>query len=173
MNLEEEIFLVDGKNFDEVALKVFQYQFEQVEIYNAFCTQLNKTPQTVKSVNDIPFLPIDFFKSHAVISKEKQVAKIFESSGTTGQVPSKHSVADLSLYEKSFQKCFEQFYGDISEYIVLALLPSYLERENSSLVYMAKNMIVRSNQNASSFFLNDSKITFDTFDRITIFCSCN
>ena len=164
MNLEEEIFLVDGKNFDEVALKVFQYQFEQVEIYNAFCTQLNKTPQTVKSVNDIPFLPIHFFKSHAVISKEKQGTKIFESSGTTGQVPSKHSVADLSLYEKSFQKCFEQFYGDISEYIFLALLPSYLERENSSLVYMAKNMIVRSNQNASDFFLNDFEKLYDWLD---------
>jgi len=163
-SLIDKIFSVTDLTFEEVALEVFRYQYEQVEIYRLYCDSLKQNPSTVSSVADIPFLPIEFFKSHSVISSEKAVQEIFESSGTTGQISSKHPVADLSLYEKSFEKCFEQFYGDVSEYVILALLPSYLERDKSSLVHMAKKLIEQSNQNASGFFLNDFEKLYDWLD---------
>ncbi len=163
-SLPDKIFSVTDSTFEEIALEVYRYQYQQVEIYRLYCDSLKRNPATVNSIAKIPILPVEFFKSHSVVSKEKKAEKIFESSGTTGQVPSKHYVADLSLYEKSFAKCFERFYGDVKEYVVLALLPSYLERDSSSLVYMAKKLIEESNKNASGFFLNDFEKLFDWLD---------
>lgn len=160
-SLHDDIFSVTNSTFELVALKVFIYQYEHVEIYRQYCDSLNRGPSQVKSVFDIPFLPIEFFKNNIIISKEKNPEIVFESSGTTGQVSSRHFVADLKLYERSFMKCFELFYGDINEYVVLALLPSYLERGNSSLVYMATKLIERSNNESSGFFLSEHKSLYD------------
>ncbi len=160
----DQIFSVSPSTFNNVALQVFNYQYRQVDIYRQYCDGLKRTPGNVKEVSDIPFLPIEFFKSYPVIDSSQTAVKVFESSGTTGQLTSKHRVADLQVYEQSFQKCFSQFYGDIKDYVVLALLPSYLERDNSSLVYMAKNLIEGSGQNASGFFLNDFEKLYDWLD---------
>jgi phenylacetate-coenzyme A ligase PaaK-like adenylate-forming protein len=162
--LTDKIFSVTPLTFEAVALEVFRYQYQQVEIYRLYCDSLKRNPSTVNSLADVPFLPIEFFKTHTVIAKEKTAEKVFESSGTTGQVSSKHPVADLKLYERSFEKCFELFYGDVKDYVILALLPSYLERDNSSLVYMAKNLIERSHQNASGFFLDEFEKLYDWLD---------
>ena len=164
--LIEKIFAVDETTFSQVALEVFSYQYENAEVYRSYCDLLKRNPSNVKSVYEIPFLPIEIFKTHQVISKQKAAEKIFESSGTTGQVTSKHFVADLILYEKSFTKCFELFYGNPNEFVILALLPSYLERENSSLVYMAKNLIEQNNQSLSGFFLNEYDKLFDALNEL-------
>ena len=153
--LHDKIFSIDEVSFKSLALEVFNYQFEQVEVYHRFCNSLHREPSNVKRLNDIPFLPVELFKTHEIISSEKQADKIFESSGTTGAVSSKHFVAEISLYEKSFELGFNHFYGNPSDYVILALLPSYLERGNSSLVYMADKLIQLSGKKESGFFLNE------------------
>jgi phenylacetate-coenzyme A ligase PaaK-like adenylate-forming protein len=112
-------------------------------------------PQKVKTLQQIPFLPIQFFKSHSVVSNTTLVQNTFTSSGTTGITTSKHLVTDTSIYEESYQKGFSQFYGNIENYVVLALLPSYLEREGSSLIYMVEDLIQLSNHPESGFYLHD------------------
>ncbi|MFN8300528.1 MAG: acyl transferase [Chitinophagales bacterium] len=153
--LEQRILQVNDADFEEVALQVFRYQYQSVELYGRFCGAFGKTPDTVKTWIDIPFLPISFFKTHKVLAKDKQSALVFESSGTTGMVSSKHYVAEPALYERSFLKAFQQFYGNPEDYTILALLPSYLERGNSSLVYMADKLINLSGHAESGFFLHD------------------
>jgi hypothetical protein len=106
-------------------------------------------------LKEIPFLPIQFFKSHRVLSSSEPIEKSFSSSGTTGNITGKHHITDISFYEKSFQKGFEQFYGNIEDYVILALLPSYLEREGSSLIYMVDALIKQSNHKESGFYLNN------------------
>lgn len=159
--LEDCIFNVNEANFNEVALQVFEYQFTHVDIYHNFCEGIKRTPQQVKNYTDIPFLPVEFFKSNAVIAQGKQAQVIFESSGTTGIVSSRHLVADTKLYEESFMRTFRQFYGEPSEYVILALLPSYLERGGSSLVYMAKYLIEASSRAESGFFLHNFNELYD------------
>ena len=152
----DDIFNIQSENdFEAMAFKVFKFQFENNAIYRSFCDLLNIHPSDITSIKDIPFLPIQFFKSHRVLSNSKPVEKTFSSSGTTGSNISKHLVTDISLYEKSFFKGFEHFYGDIEDYVVLALLPSYLEREGSSLIYMVDALIKQSNQKESGFYLNN------------------
>jgi phenylacetate-coenzyme A ligase PaaK-like adenylate-forming protein len=112
-------------------------------------------PQKVKTLQQIPFLPIQFFKTHSVVSNTTPVQNTFTSSGTTGLTTSKHLVTDTSIYEESYQKGFSQFYGNIENYVVLALLPSYLEREGSSLIYMVEDLIQLSNHPESGFYLHD------------------
>ncbi|WP_242133745.1 LuxE/PaaK family acyltransferase [Aestuariivivens marinum] len=141
--------------FKDLAMKVFKFQFENNSVYRSFCDLLYVHPSDITSIKDIPFLPIQFFKSHRVLSSSKPIEKIFSSSGTTGSVSSKHYVTDLSIYENSFQKGFEQFYGNIKDYVILALLPSYLEREGSSLIYMAEVLIKQSKHKESGFYLNN------------------
>jgi hypothetical protein len=114
---------------------------------------LNIEPAKIKAVNQIPFLPIEFFKSHAIISSPASVELTFTSSGTTGITTSSHFVTDVSWYTESFRSAFRLFYGDITNYTILALLPSYLEREGSSLIYMADDLIKQSNNPGSGFFL--------------------
>ncbi len=141
--------------FKDLALAVFNYQFNNNKVYRSFCDLLYKHPGDVKDINDIPFLPIQFFKTHHVLSTHKPVEATFTSSGTTGQQPSKHFVTDLDIYKQSFVNGFNQFYGDIKDYVVLALLPSYLEREGSSLIYMVDAMISQSRNVESGFYLNN------------------
>ena len=151
-------FIFDIKSsleFENKAIEVFKYQFENNLVYRSFCDLLYKHPCDVKKIKDIPFLPIDFFKSHEIKISSKKTSKIFTSSGTTGSNLSRHFVTDLNLYDKSFMNCFKIFYGNIKEYTVLGLLPSYLERNNSSLVYMVSKMIEKSKFSESRFYLDE------------------
>ena len=154
--LQEEIFkITTDEEFTSLALQVFQFQFENNKVYRSFCDLLYKHPSDVKTISDIPFLPIEFFKSKSILSSDEDVKAVFTSSGTTGSVTSKHMVTDVSVYENSYLKGFEYFYGDIEDYTVLALLPSYLEREGSSLIYMVDDLIQKSNHIESGFYLNN------------------
>lgn len=150
------IFNIESDDaFEALALKVFKFQFERNRVYRSFCDLLYKHPSDVKNINDIPFLPIEFFKTRKVISGETNAEIIFESSGTTGQQTSKHHVSDLKLYRRSFRTGFQKFYGNIEDYVVLALLPSYLERQGSSLVFMVNDLIAKSKASESGFFLDN------------------
>jgi phenylacetate-coenzyme A ligase PaaK-like adenylate-forming protein len=151
-----DIFTISNqKQFDKIALKVFRFQYENNLVYREFCDFLKTDVQKVKSIEQIPFLPIQFFKSHSVISSTNPIETTFTSSGTTGLITSKHLVTDLAIYEESYRKVFSQFYGNIEDYVVLALLPSYLEREGSSLIHMVDDLIQLSNQNESGFYLHN------------------
>jgi phenylacetate-coenzyme A ligase PaaK-like adenylate-forming protein len=136
------------------ALNVFKFQFENNRLYRSFCDLLYVNPSDVSKLEEIPFLPIQFFKSHNVLSSNQAVQDTFTSSGTTGSITSKHLVTNLSIYEESYLKAFKQFYGNIQDYVVLALLPNYLERKGSSLIYMVDDLIKKSNHEDSGFYLN-------------------
>jgi phenylacetate-coenzyme A ligase PaaK-like adenylate-forming protein len=138
-----------------MALKVFRFQYENNLVYREFCDFLKTDVQKVKTIQQIPFLPIQFFKSHEVVSNSNPIQTTFTSSGTTGMVTSKHLVTDVSIYEESYRKGFSQFYGNIENYVVLALLPSYLEREGSSLIHMVDDLIQLSNHPDSGFYLHN------------------
>ena len=152
----QDIFTISShKQFDKIALKVFRYQYENNKVYKEFCDFLKTDVQKVKSLQQIPFLPIQFFKSHVVVSNSDEIQETFTSSGTTGMITSQHLVTDISLYEQSYRQAFSQFYGNIEDYAVLALLPSYLERSGSSLIYMIKDLIELSNNEHSGFYLHN------------------
>ena len=151
-----DIFTISNqKQFDKIALKVFRFQYENNLVYREFCNFLKTDVQKVKSIEQIPFLPIQFFKSHSVISSTNPIETTFTSSGTTGMITSKHLVTDLGIYEESYRKGFSQFYGNIEDYVILALLPSYLEREGSSLIHMVDDLIQLSIQPDSGFYLHN------------------
>ena len=156
MNSYPDIFSISSqKEFEKIALKVFRHHYDNNKVYQDFCVFLKKDKTNVKSLEEIPFLPIQFFKSHEILSSQDQTQETFTSSGTTGTLTSKHLVTDLTLYEQSFRKAFSQFYGNIEDYVVLALLPSYLERDGSSLIYMVNDLIESSNHPESGFYLNN------------------
>ena len=141
--------------FEKKALEIFQFQAKENLIYKSYVEQLGIIPKKVKSISQIPFLPIEIFKTQEVITKSEirnPKSEIFKSSGTTGSERSQHHVVDISLYEKSFQKCFELFYGNVKKYAILALLPGYYENKNSSLIYMVMDLIKRSSNKHSNFF---------------------
>lgn len=159
--LRSKIFSVTPETFEAIALECFHYQFSENKTYRTYCSLLGAKPEKISSLRQIPFLPIEFFKTHEVISGNYIAEKIFTSSGTTGDRNSMHYVRDLKLYEESFTRCFEYFFGDITRCCVLALLPSYLERENSSLVYMVNALIRKSSHARSAFFLHDQDALYD------------
>lgn len=152
-NKEQVFSITDAEQFNATALQVFNYQAERCKIYHNFIKALKTDLAEITSISQIPFLPISFFKTHSVKSDSTKAETIFTSSGTTGMITSQHFVTDLSWYEQSFRKAFELFYGDIKEHTVLALLPSYLEREGSSLIYMAADLIKQSENPDSGFYL--------------------
>ena len=141
--------------FELQALKTFHFQYQNVKVYREFVDLLGVQPSTVLQVTDIPFLPISVFKTHQVLAKNHSVAATFQSSGTTGMERSQHFVHDLKTYEESFRKGFDWFYGDLKEFAILALLPSYLEQGESSLVYMVDDLIKRSQNPDSGFYLDN------------------
>lgn len=143
-------------NFEEQALRLFQFQFQENSVYQTYCRLLNCIPEAVDSIKKIPFLPISSFKTHRVTSGSYIPELYFESSGTTGATSSKHAIRDLSIYEESFTRGFEHFYGPIEDYCILGLLPSYLERKGSSLVYMVDHFIKKSTALESGFFLHNT-----------------
>ena len=156
--LQEKIFNISTQEeFNNLALKIFNFQFKNNKVYRSFCDLLYVHPGDVTTVEAIPYLPIEFFKIRTILSSSDTPLISFTSSGTTGSVTSKHQVTDLSIYEKSYLNAFHQFYGAIEDYVVLALLPSYLEREGSSLIYMVDDLIKKSKHPESGFYLNDLK----------------
>ncbi len=156
LNTTNDIFAINNqKQFEKIALKTFRYQYTNNPVYQEFCNYLKTDVQKVKKLEQIPFLPIQFFKSHRILSNNNSIETTFTSSGTTGSNTSNHHITNLSIYEESYQRGFASFYGDIQNYVVLALLPSYLERKGSSLVYMVKDLINTSKQPESGFYLHN------------------
>lgn len=155
--LLENIFSVNENGFEALALEIFRFQFERNPVYAAFAKGIGKNIESVIRIDDIPFLPVELFKTHKIYSSEKDPEIVFGSSGTSGQTQSKHYVADLSLYRKSFRTAFRNFYGNPGNWILLALLPSYLDRQDSSLVYMADRLIRETETGFSGFYLHDYK----------------
>lgn len=154
--LREDIFKITSElEFNTLALRVFKFQYEANAVYQKFCKLLDKHPSNVNSLRDIPFIPIEFFKSHDILSSKEPIVKTFTSSGTTGSQTSKHFITDLTIYEDSFNIAFQEFYGNPEDYAILALLPSYLERDDSSLIYMANNLIADSKHPKSGFYLHN------------------
>lgn len=150
-----KIFEAQGCDFNKLSLEAFQYQFRNNTVYNSYVKALGVNPAVVNSVLQIPFLPVSFFKSHSVKTGDFVAETVFESSGTTGSINSRHLVKDLLLYTESFSKGFELFYGPVTDWCIIGLLPSYLERENSSLVYMVNELIRQSADSRSGFYLTD------------------
>lgn len=145
--------LIDSYDkFNEFALKLFHFQYENCVIYQKYVDLQSILPNKVQQIDQIPFLPISFFKSHSIRSFPEPEQKIFYSSSTTGQTPSKHFIKDLCVYQKSYQITFKQFYGNPTDYVIVALLPSYLERNGSSLIYMVDDLIRQSGSEDSNFY---------------------
>jgi hypothetical protein len=168
--LIERIFAVSSTQaFDMLAMEVFRFQYENNAVYRGFCDALRRSADQVSSVADIPFMPVAFFKNHRVSSFAGEAETVFFSSGTTAlhdRDRSRHFVKDLALYTRSFTTGFRHFYGDPSAYCILALLPSYLEREGSSLVYMARGLINMGRHPDSGFYLNNLKGLGETLKRL-------
>jgi len=148
-----DIFNVSKCSFDALALQIFRYQVVNNPVFAQFVQNIGVNPLQITRLEEIPFLPVSLFKTHPVYCSKQAPEAVFTSSGTTGMVTSSHAVAQLQLYETSFMLAFEQFYGPVQQYAILALLPAYLERSGSSLVYMANALIQQSGQSDSGFFL--------------------
>ncbi len=155
MNHENIFSISSAEEFEKISLEVFQYQYRENPVYSEFCDLLKVSPRNIYSFNNIPFLPIEFFKSKKILVQDKKPEITFTSSGTTGTQISKHYVGDRALYEKSFSRTFHHFYGPPEDYVILALLPAYMEREGSSLVYMVNHFIKQSKHPESGFYLNN------------------
>lgn len=154
--MKNTIFNIQStEDFNKTALQVFKHQFTNNKVYRSFCDLIYVHPSDVNTIEQIPFLPIQFFKTREVLSSTEEIQETFTSSGTTGNTTSKHLVTDLSWYETSYLKGFDYFYGNIEDYVVLALLPNYLERKGSSLIYMVDDLIKRSKNPESGFYLNN------------------
>ena len=156
MSLSDKIFQISSEQeFNTVALEIFQFQYQNNELYRNYCDLIKAKPSEIKALKQIPFLPIAFFKSHTIKTTEFKDEAVFLSSGTTGENQSKHHVKNLKIYEDSFFNSFKQFYGNVNDYCILALLPSYMEREGSSLIYMMEKIIAKNNHPKSGFYLDD------------------
>ncbi|HEU0065218.1 MAG TPA: acyl transferase, partial [Flavisolibacter sp.] len=154
--LEKLVFgIKNEKELGLIALQVYHFQYNNNPVYQEYCNITGRVPEAIKSVSDIPFLPISFFKTHKVISTSFKPQFVFKSSGTTGNETSCHFIKDASIYITSFNKTFQQFYNNPEQYCIVGLLPSYLERGNSSLVFMVNSLIQNSNYPESGFYLYD------------------
>lgn len=156
--LKEKIFADHGEDgFHRIALEVFRFQYACNSVYHSFCDLIQRNPERVTAADQIPYLPIGFFRSHPVVSINKPLPEMlaFTSSGTTDTIPSVHYIPDPDIYLKSLTDGFRRFYGDPSKYTILALLPSYMEKPGSSLVYMTDALIRQSGGNEGGFFLSD------------------
>jgi hypothetical protein len=158
----DKIFNLQPSAFEEMALQTFVYQYTRNTIYAQYANAVGKPPEKVAALTDIPFLPIRFFKSHMVVSGAFEPEAIFESSGTTQTINSRHLVKSMELYKQSFTQAFQQFYGPVSDWCIIGLLPSYLERSNSSLVVMADELIKESKHADSGFYLYEHEKLFST-----------
>ncbi len=139
--------------FQHKCLETFHFQYNNIEIYRKFVDYLNINPSDIKEVEKIPFLPIEMFKNHTILDQNKKTDLFFQSSGTTQMNLSKHWISDEKLYQESIEKSFEQFIGKAEDYIFLGLLPSYLEKQNSSLIYMVDFLMKKSGKPENGYFL--------------------
>ena len=161
--MQDKIFTIQNEEeFEAIALELFNYQIAYNKTYATYAKALLNA-KIPRNIYEIPFLPISFFKTEQIICQEKPVEKIFLSSGTTGS-QSKHLISDLSIYQNSYLKSFELFYGNITQYCILSLLPNYREQENSSLIYMVDDLIYKSKHPHSGFYLNDYQKLSETLD---------
>jgi hypothetical protein len=156
-SFESQLYSLNAQSFEEKALSLFRFQAAHNQIYREFITNLSVDVNRISSINKIPFLPISFFKKHEIKTGEWQPVMEFQSSGTTGTTTSKHFLPDLSFYQRHAEKCFNYFFGDVSDYHFLAFLPSYVERKNSSLIAMIDWFISRSQSSISGYYLNDKE----------------
>jgi len=147
------IFSSDGSDLEALSLETFRFQYRENALYRAYTDALRIQPDKVRSLSQIPFLPIQFFKTHQITCGTFEPQLVFESSGTTQTINSRHLVKEAAIYEQSFLTAFERFYGPVKDFVVVGLLPSYLERQHSSLVYMVQDMVKRSEHPASGFYL--------------------
>lgn len=154
------------KEFNEKTLEIFHWQAKNIPIYEEYISSLEINPEDINRVEQIPFLPIQFFKSREVIAKGKTPETIFKSSGTTETGRSQHLVADLNIYSNSFTKGFEQAYGEIQSTCIIALLPNYQEQGNSSLIYMIDSLIEQSSNSKSGFYLNEKNAVLEVLSEL-------
>lgn len=166
MELKSIFSIQTEQDFLNASLKTFRYQYENIEIYRKFVDYLNINPNEVKSLDKIPFLPIEMFKNHQILDKNVTADLFFQSSGTTQMNLSKHFIANPELYEESIYKSFEQFIGKPEEFIFLGLLPSYLEKQNSSLIYMVDYLMKRSDKPDNGYFLYNHSELFDLLSQL-------
>ena len=151
-----DLYSVNDENFDDIAFQVFHFQAENNRVYRYFIDNLGIDVGAVKAVEDIPFLPISLFKTNDIRTGSWTAEATFTSSGTTGQRTSSHAIRSLNSYLAHSVRCFEYFFGDITQYHFLALLPSYLERRDSSLVAMIQYFMQKSRSNSSGFYLQNT-----------------
>lgn len=164
----DDIFDISSdQDFNEKALKIFRFQAENCDAYRLYLNLLKIDPATVNTVEQIPYLPIEVFKTRRVMVGDDIPELVFKSSGTTGQTRSHHYVNDPLLYERSFTEGFKQAYGNVEDYVILGLLPSYLEQGESSLVYMTHELINRSGHELSGFYLDE----YDKLSEVLSHCS--
>jgi Acyl-CoA synthetases (AMP-forming)/AMP-acid ligases II len=165
-DLQKRVFNIKNlEDFCETALDIFDYQYNNNSVYKNFVNNLHKDRPEINTLYDIPFLPVEFFKSHKIITGNLPVVKIFESSGTTVTTRAKHYINNLYLYEESFLRTFKMFYGNPEEYLIAALLPSYIEREGSSLIYMTEYLINKSKNFLSGFYRNNVEDLITTINK--------
>lgn len=164
--IEKQLFTITSDDFNAMALKIFYIQYRNNPVYKQFVDYLSIKPEGVKSIRQIPFMPVEFFKDFEISSGRFEPELIFRSSGTTGTQTSTHFVRKRSLYEQSFLYSFTLFFGPPKDLVILALLPSYLERENSSLVYMANKLIQLTADAESGFYLHDLDRLSQTLSRL-------
>lgn len=158
----------EGDGFEALSLEIFNFQYANNPVYKAYADILKVNPVLVNSLAEIPFLPIRFFKSHPVITTSFEPEVVFESSGTTGTINSRHLLKDISIYQESFMKGFELFYGPVKKYCIIGLLPSYLEQENSSLVFMVDKLIRLSEHPQSGFYLDEYEKLYGILNELEI-----
>ncbi len=162
----DDLFTTTSEDIVPPALDLFRFQYANNPLYRQYTDVLGVDPNYVNSLGQIPFLPISFFKSRAVRTTDFIPEAIFASSGTTGMITSRHEIKELDLYTRSFSTCFERFYGNITDWCVLGLLPSYLERDNSSLVVMVDALIRQSGHAESGFYLYDHAALFHLLQQL-------
>ena len=155
--LDKVFFIQDNLEFEALALKVFQYQAQHNPVYKKYISILNRDVGSISRISEVPFLPVEIFKTEKVLTACQDADLVFTSSTTTGSMPARHFVPNPELYQKSFLTTFRYFYGQMEDYCILALLPSYLERSGSSLIYMMDHLIRLSNHTSSGFYLNNLK----------------
>jgi hypothetical protein len=166
-DLTAQIFSINSEQlFEETCLAVFRHQARNCKVYNEYINHLGIKPDRITAWKDIPYLPIGFFKTHNVVSTTENPEIIFSSSGTTGMVQSKHIVADLELYKQSFTLAFQKFYGEVSDLCLLALLPSYQERDGSSLIFMVDDLMKHTDDMESGYFLYNHDELFKTLTNL-------
>ncbi len=166
LNISEIFKIKTEKEFNKLAIQIFGYQYKNNKTYKTYAKNLGINISEIKHYKQIPCLPVDFFKSHKILSTYKKPETVFKSSGTTGITRSNHYIADLKIYEKSFTETFKLFYGNPQDYIFLALLPSYSEQGNSSLIYMVKKLMQISNKPDNDFYLYNHQELFEKLSEL-------